>query len=528
MELDETAGKVVSLPADQLALPWMIRVDDEGRATEMRFLPGAGTSARGLLAAVASASQLVHPRGAAVDRWQADEREINGTYTADYVADAEGISKSFTAHTDNEADATGPSRYEATATERFSVAGGHVERVSSSEQGTASVGERGGADRARFESKIELTRLGPAPADLAASADPARFEVFTAASVPARRMPIDPGATFDSLVAEVRKDVDANAKQKRLVARNDLTRVVADDPKAAVHAAQMIKAGGLSEPLERTLIEALVGAGSQAAQAQVAKLIGDDALDPDTRLRMLTASVLLQNPGPEVLAALDSAAYVNQDDLFASQAAVTLGAAALAVARADSHQGEAMTKRLVQKAAPFVQAEVQGGRSSGTPEMGLSVRQNWIAALGNSAAPAALPLLLKALTDPEAPIRASAAHALRFQDPRATLQPMEQAWRSEENIAVRKALLHAARTMGPAVMESFVTHALLFDHSEYVRLEAAYAVATWEMNAPGLRRVLAEALAGEKSPKVQEALKNFLEPGRAAPPFRLLDKGGKP
>ena len=68
--------------------------------------------------------------------------------------------------------------------------------------------------------------------------------------------------------------------------------------------------------------------------------------------------------------------------------------------------------------------------------------------------------------------------------------------------------------MGPSALENFVTKALLFDESDYVRLGAAHTMAVWMADAPGLRRHLAEALTREKSPKVQDSLRNYLEPGR--------------
>jgi hypothetical protein len=79
-------------------------------------------------------------------------------------------------------------------------------------------------------------------------------------------------------------------------------------------------------------------------------------------------------------------------------------------------------------------------------------------------------------------------------------------------------------------MLSLVTHALRDDYSEHVRLAAAFTMATWAVDTPALKAELTKALATEKSSKVQESLKNYLQPGRTAPPFVPVgtSPGGQP
>lgn len=527
LDADEAAKRVTDFGVEgasaHLASAWMFRLDEEGRVGEVRFSDDTPVSVRGVFSALASSAQLARPKGTSNGSWEADETEINGPYRARYEASGATIAKTWAVRTaGNPDDPTKANSYEADGEAKFATAAAWIEHVTVSQRGSAAVGGNTREDRARFDTAIELARTGDTPSGWASAYAPSAFVPFSVAQVVPRKMGAEPGETFDSLVETARVAGEKHDWQKRVLARNDLTRLVADDDRLAERTAKMIRAGGLSEPMERTFLETLVGASTPAAQGEVAAMIGDRKLNRETRVRVLQATSLMTRPGHEVMKALDGAAFSAGDAIYASQAAMVLGAAAQHLQDNEPAVAQHTTQALLKRAGTVV----IGPAKPGKPVASLAERTNWIGALGNAGAPESLPILLGLLKDPDATIRASAAHSLRFMDPAQALQAMEIAMREDKSITVRHALLHAARTMGPEKMEAFVTKVLMYDESEHVRLGAAYCVAFWAIKAPGLRRTLADALAREKSPKVQESLRNYLEPGRVAPPFRLIPDTG--
>lgn len=517
---DETARAVTDFPRENigaaLSKPWVADLDSEGRVTATRFEGKASVAVRGVFAAIASMSQYTRPALSAA-AWTTSESELNGDYTANYEASSDRVTKRWRLVGDGDPeDPAATPGYEADGEARFTLENGVVHKVQARQTGAASVGRRDGDNRARFTTTIALTRTGPATP--APQTDRSALTPFTLATVPTS---IDRGTprAFDAIADDIRKTSEAKDWKRRIMAREELTNAVLKDETTAHRTAAEIRKGGLSEPVERSYIEALASAATPAAQEEIAGLMTDPKLPMDTRVRTLGAAALVDPPLETLFKALDSLVFVGRakDPMLASQASVSLGAATHRSALAAGPAAPVITPRLVDLARTVIL-----GPPGGKPTATLRERSNWLGALGNLADPAGLPIALAALDDESEIIRASAVRALRFLDPGACLPSMQRLLRDDPSIHVRSAIMFSARFMGPEMMETLVGRTLVHDVSEHVRLAAAFTVSQWSLNAPGLRRLLAEALEQEKSAKVQESLRNYLQPNRVAQPFREL------
>ncbi len=538
LNLDEAARKTLSFPSDkaaeELQLPLVVALDGDGRSEAVQLAPQTSVATRGLWAAVASAMQFVRPKGAEAAGWQAEERDTNGVYRANYRRVRAGVySKDATADAADLARGAGHAPgYNVASTTTFEFAGSTLRTLAFQQKGAVGIGQGGGDRRATFQVTVRLERNGTADPSWVAEVDLARMQRFDAQAAAATARLPETRASLAELMRAAKVAVAAHSPHDRALVANELARKLRLDEKLVGEVAARLRAGVGDEGVERTLVEALVRADSGPAQRALTDLAADPEQPQARRQTVLAGAVFVPHPTAEFQQALARMAYGKRDPAFGSQAALTLGAAVKRAEDQDAAAAEAA--RMAAHAKALRDATMQatdpqrgGSRTHGVADATITTGAvaRWLSALGNTASPAVLPILLDALKDERERVRLAAALALRWQDPVAVGPAMMAAMRDDDSIHVRDNLVRAARFLGAEHLRPLVAKALFSDRSELVRTAAAHTMTVWALDAPGLRDDLKQALERESSAKVRETLLNFLEPGRVAPPFKLVAEG---
>ncbi|MBT9555861.1 MAG: hypothetical protein IV100_07530 [Myxococcales bacterium] len=521
-----------------LGVTWAVRFDDEGRVLETRFPVGTSVSAQGLLSSLARGMQVVVPHAVSVvdTRWAAPERDVNMGYDASYViVEPERVEKSWSVVRD---EGSGQ-HHDAVGRAEIRLQSGQVASLTLSHH-AATAGASPEA-RSEFSTTLDAERVADVDRAELAGFDPASLAAFDpSVAVGRSRAPAASGRDVAAIAQGAGEAAGRRDPSGRRAQRDDLTRTLRARPGAASEVATMLRQGGHSEPVERTLIEALAGAGNPAAQRELSGLLTDRATAAPLRGRLLAASAFVTRPSEELLAALGHLAR-GTDAKLASMASMSLGAAVAHTAARSPERGLTLMNELIGLAEPTIVGrpapgpEAGGGPGTaaaptvassdfGAAPSATSDRVRWVHALGNTGMREAFPLISAALHDPKERVRIAAARALRFQGAPAK-ELIAMALMKDDSIHVREAALDAARWLGPELTLDLVQKALDHDVSDYVRINAGFTVAAWAATAPGLRKVLADAVAQEWSLKVKETLRNYLTPGRVAAPYRLVGVG---
>lgn len=512
----QLGGLAGTAQGTDFASTWLERLETDGRVAEVRFDKGMPVSARGLVASLVAVTQFAQPDSPRTLDWLAIEKDVNGSWTAAYVREAAGtVLKTVQERPSDDA----PGRQLA-STARYTFQDGRLQSVTVDQRGELGIPVPGTDLRARFETRVSLRRSGSVPASQALRVAAARLVPFDAMADAHAALEHRATASFSDLLAAAEDAGDRKARDDRSRVANELAAKLRQEPELVATVVGHLRQGVAKDPVERTLVEGLVRAGSGPAQKALAGLAADSTVRADLRERVLAGSVFVSKPDEAFLASLHRLAF-EESTYLASMAAMTLGAALSRRLDVDP-QG---SQKAVQAMASHTQ-DLLGPARSGEKRPTLADQCNWLAALGNTGAPEALPALLAGLKHSEELVRVSAALALRFQDSAAVLPAMHEALRTDDSIHVRDNLVQAARFMGPDALP-FVQKALFTDDSEFVRLGAAHTIAAWAMEAPALDEVLAQAVKLEKSEKVRESLRNYLEPGREAGPWKRVGKARK-
>ncbi len=503
--------------ADQplLQSPFVARLDGSGQVEELRFARRTPVPLQALLGAVTYAMQWIRPQGVTGDTWQTQERDLTGRYSATYTTTAKNeVTKSWRG-SGAEPGASHPLGLQQDTSAKYELDGTHVQRLNWVQRGHMLSPFQAAAARTEFRIALNLVRQTDEAAAWVSGLDPQRMRPLRAAMAEQREARAAEPLDLAGAINQISTLSGADVLARRADVRRRIIAGLRNEPTLVAKAEAALRQGQVGELAERTLLEAFVGAATAPAQRALSNLISDPKVAELLRDRALIAATLLQGANVGFVDTLLATAQKEPDR--GSAVAVTLGALSRDLAAEQPQRARKLVAKLVTQVT-------RGGKQGATGETPRSLRDecNWLAALGNSGDPQALPAIKKALDDSRQEVRASAAHALRFQDPAATHDTMVLRMAAEESFGVRLGLLHAARWQGPKARLTFVEKALRYDRSEAVRLDAAFTLASWSVSAPGIRKVLAEALAAEKSEKVQESLRNYLTPGRVAAPFQKL------
>ncbi len=519
-----------SVPA--LGKAFVAQVDAEGRLGEARFDAAVPPGEQALLLNVMQHAQLVRPADAQAAKWQATEQDLNHSYAAEYTLEGSQVRKHWQERGGDELQ-TLPAGYQATHDVTFALAKTRVVQVKAHSEGKAELG--GGAQTALvFATDLQWDRQADIDAAWAKVLHPDTLVAFERekGAKPLRRP--DP-RDVDTILANVNAAATAKDWQKRHQLAAELATAMARNDAATELAAKQLRES-TSEPLRRTVLEAMAQAESAAAQKALVGAAADPALDAETRRQALVAGAFVQRPQPEYLTQLSALAYSPNDHEFGAMAAMTMAQMVRVALAQDAENGkgteggsaQALAQTFTVQATARLTSSVPGPASSGaTPLPGVPLhdgkaRWNWVAALGNAALPATLPLLLTLLKDPGEFTRSAAAYSLRFFDPPQVVTALTATMAQDDSIYVRAAALRACAFLGPAATKTLVHKALRYDKSDLVRETAGYVVAAWMQKTPDLKDLLDDAISHESSPKIAETLKNFAQPGRVAAPFHLV------
>lgn len=499
----------------RLQAPFLVRLEAGDRVGELRFPAETSVSVRAVLADLLLAAQWSRPDAGADRSWIVEEPDANGLHSADYQRTAaDAVTRSWR----TPAERTGE-RLSVQA--RIALDDQGIALIEQRVEGTVSTGNVLADEHTALTLAIDLRRLGAVDAAWAAGLSPTAMVALADRSGEAERPAAAPP---HRPAAEVLREVVARASaigaSGRTNLRNELTYALRDDDEAVTTVYETLREGTLDPKAESVAVAALTGAGTERAQRAMADLIDDPTLPQRTALAVLQAAAFLQHPNAAFLDRLEAASADRRRPEYAGGVATALGAAL-------GHQKEDDPVAATQRIAKYVQRASQAltgrdeppahpdspGNTSHEPEP-VGIRIAWLAGLGNTTDPSALPVLFVGLVDNNELVRGSAALALRFQDPGAAMPWMTKLMATDPSIHVRENLVDAARFMGPKAARPLVEKALFYDESPHVRVAAAYTLSVWSNDVPGLRAVMTDALKREKHPRVAEALQNYVQLGR--------------
>jgi HEAT repeat protein len=515
LTLNDELRRVTDFPADpktDLGMAFAAPLEANGRVREVRFMPGQSLAARGPLAAVMQAAQFVRvdPQAASYDL---EEWSVNGPLASRWLrrSDTEYTRQWHAVdHVESPNGGAPQPAHSMLGEGTVQLQGNRIEHVTASLAGNARTGAA--ADkRPHYRSRVELHRVeGPARV---AVANPQQLAPLVVDQLDVK-LPAEPVLPF----AEAAKKVQAvrESLHERSEARRELAHALVAEPARAVAVEAMYRDPGSSPLVKRTAVEALAQSATPEAQAAMARILTDDSVSEPDRVMVAGAAMGVRRVENVLLSDMSRIAYQHTDRVYASKVAMALGGSLSWVAARDPARARPYVLEFVERAEVETRPPAPGERRR------MEERSNWMGGLGNLGTPHALPWIVRGLDDKDEHVRAGAAHALRFQDPYSVRERMQRVMHEDRSMHVRLGILHAARYMGPESQKSLVERALTFDESESVRTEAAYVVSAWLPKAPGLRQMLAYALEQEKSEKVRSTLRNFLQPGRIAPPGRLI------
>lgn len=401
-----------------LETPFFLEMEPSGRLRGLRLRRGTDPVVRGFLKAVAASLQYT---GGAGPSWLSDEIDATGEYQARYQLSVDGTrcDKGRVRYTRVAAvqgllpiesvGATSGELRAAFTLARTDDASARVEALTATD--TLAVDAGPGMPRVSSESRVSLRLLGgTVQADeileqwlrLAKGPDyePAPLGKSDEDPDSGRRSDeqLVQGARFEDLLAQLRKLPPGEDGQERASLLVRLSALMRLDP-AAARRAQLAIAQGTEVPAARTLLGALGGAGSPAAQEALVQVGESAALSPELRMNAVAALGLSDQPEEASAAALQRLASDPNTDVR-STALLALGNTALAQRR-QGQTGEAAA------AVDEILARLSAAQTEDEQLL-------YLQALGNTGDPRALPALQAALRVPSVEVRKAAAQGLRF------------------------------------------------------------------------------------------------------------------
>jgi HEAT repeat protein len=310
------------------------------------------------------------------------------------------------------------------------------------------------------------------------------------------------GARFEDLLAQLRRMPPGEDGQERANLLVRLSALMRLDP-AAARRAQLAIAQGTEPPTARTLLGALGGAGSTAAQEALVQVGESAALASELRMNAVAALGLTDQPEEGSAAALQRLASDPNADVR-STAVLALGNTALAQRR-HGQTGEAAA------AVDEILARLSAAQTEDEQLL-------YLQALGNTGDPRALPALQAALRVPSVEVRKAAAQGLRFipSDSGGTSpdQLLTEALR-DPAAPVRLGALFAVSFRPLLVFLPALQQLVLHDGDEGVRTETVNLLGRALGSAgaqllPGVLHTLKQVAERDPAPRVRKAALDLL------------------
>lgn len=264
------------------------------------------------------------------------------------------------------------------------------------------------------------------------------------------------------------------------------------DPDSVAEAVDWIKSDASKDPTA-VIAAALGEAGTEEAQAALIELSGKDV--PET---YATEAIIelgrTTEPTPEAVATLREAS-IDTSVQRSSTATLALGNAADQLAGRRAHSSAEIIEDLIARLdAATSEAEVT----------------TLLAALGNTASPAALQAIALRLSEGVQPIRAAAADALRLIPGPETTQLLARALRDDQEPMVRGRAASSLAYHPASLAMSPLSHAAKGDQVVAVRAEAVNSLGTIGPKDPAVREVLAFIAANDQDERVRQSAEALL------------------
>jgi len=283
------------------------------------------------------------------------------------------------------------------------------------------------------------------------------------------------------------QDVDGRG---RVLAR--LSSLLERDANALAEAARLIREGG---PGARILAELLGGVQNVEGQTALARVVGDERLEPDVRAAAIRSTILVDEPSKPLIDSLR--AQLDQKDAdLRHRAMVAFGAGAQHVLESQPELAETMTRDLLER-----------GRTARSLDERIAV----LRALGNTGNDAALAALLQAASDPDPSVRAAAIRALRFQTNPLASSAVREALTHDSSEEVRRAALFAAEFLPAAALVDAVVAVARTDSDHALRGEAMRVLAKMARTEPEALQALTDLASQDPDPQVRELANSLLD-----------------
>lgn len=482
----------------------------DGAALEMHFPRDLDPGARNLVQLLVTDTQLVRP-ASPTPRWTAIERDGPGTYLAAYHEAAPGrIVKNKLKYLSVDpaagaaATSTGRPGIEIglDASERkltldpagglASFEGGDTIRIALplGEDGVSMrVSARlvdptkarapelvGALARARAHDEVETTRIvthAPSDEQLVAQRD-------------ARLLS---GASLDAILLAVRETPAEGRPREQLEAW------VRQRP-AGLAAALAATRAAPPGPVTKAFTSALGRAGTPVAQAGLVELARDAGLPAELRSDALVGLMLVKSPAAATLEAV--AALGKVQDASVRRAALFAGGSVARAARPTDAKG-----------AGAIDAALLAAYEAAKE---VTARAELLGAIGNSAGPALLPLVRKALaSDPDTKVRTAAVRALRLYGDEEVKDLLARTIASDREAIVRATAIFAAGFAFDARYVEPLTKAALEDSTEFVRADATNMLASHQDVTPEIADTLTRVATKDPKPGVRKLARAALE-----------------
>jgi HEAT repeat protein len=518
----QTAG-MTDLPADKperaFMHPLRAKYDSDGALQEVLFAPEVPQSARATMHGILASAQLVATQDTQEKQtWVQREQDTNEHYKATYTrAGGDLIEKRMAANTDGE----GPKVFVATGDAVFTVK--TSERIDDLryEQDARIDVTATGQRVLRVQTEIKLTYLGE-PLDTtftqaALSANRAYNRSAHAKSDPeAEDRAMVAGRSFEQLTQAVTKASREEVWQKRTIARRDLSAMLRLEPERAEAIGEKLRAGSEHPDVQRSYVEALVGASTPEAQHQLASIVSDREADRGLREQIIQGAGFVGAPTPELVTAIVALSKSEEEPASTQEGSlVALGALVGNLGDSDSDAQQEQLDNLLDRADKRLTVDAfaqEFGKQGEAGEERNIVR--WLEALGNTRSEEILPILDRATQTESAWIKSTAYLAMRHLKSEKATQLVTYGVLHEWDSNVRVKAVEAARILGHDRMLEPCKQALFQDKSKLVRLEAAFAIVSWSNDHPEVLAILEAAIENEPELMVRETLRNYTQPNR--------------
>lgn len=522
----ETTGQtqgMTDLPANNpeqaFMHPLRAKYGNNGALEEVLFAPETPQSVRSTVHGILASAQLVASESTRDQKsWEQDEEDPNEHYKANYTrVGGDLIEKKWAANTEGD----GPKIYVASGEAVFTIKA--PERIDDlryeqdARIDVTSTGQR----VLRVQTEVKLTYLGE-PLDTtftqaALSANSAHNKAAHAKADPeAEDRAMVAGRSFEQLTQAVTKASREEVWQKRTIARRDLSAMLRLEPERAEAIGEKLRAGSDHPDVQRSYVEALVGASTPEAQHQLASIMGDREATRGLRDQIIQGSSFVGAPTPELVATIVALSKDKEEPASTQEGSlVALGAIVGNLGDSDSDAQQEQLGDLLDRADERLTVDAfaqEFGRDGGAGEERNIVR--WLEALGNTRSEEILPILDRATQTESAWIKSTAYLAMRHLKSEKATQLVTYGVLHEWDSNVRVKAVEAARILGHDRMIGACTQALVKDKSKLVRLEAAFAIVSWSNDHPEVLEILEAAIENEPELMVRETLRNYTQPNR--------------